>query len=148
MKIDDASWHYNAKDFPESLPPEAGATHIGIFFAWLALHDLLSEQLLLDLGKELDLLRQRSIAPGEFIWRFLDGILSDHDLNDQGKEFADSYYQSKPGDNSFLSEYEWAGKTSGKSEYFTPDNWETYHEFSIFIDDAYKQWNKIKALEP
>ena len=33
MKYDDASWHYEGA-YPADLPPEAGATHIGMFLAW------------------------------------------------------------------------------------------------------------------
>ena len=36
MKYDDAGWHVGG-DFPDDLPPEAGATHIGMFAAWCML---------------------------------------------------------------------------------------------------------------
>lgn len=39
MKYDDASWHVGG-DFPKELPPEAGATHIGMFAAWCMLNGL------------------------------------------------------------------------------------------------------------
>jgi len=39
MKYDDASWHYDG-EFPADLPPEAGATHIGMYLAWCLLNEL------------------------------------------------------------------------------------------------------------
>ncbi|WP_156374309.1 hypothetical protein [Pseudorhodoferax sp. Leaf274] len=33
-KLDDASWHSGADNFPEDLPEESAATHIGFFVAW------------------------------------------------------------------------------------------------------------------
>src|SRR5688572_23363485 len=32
-KYDDADWHYGG-DFPEDVPEQAGATHMGMFVAW------------------------------------------------------------------------------------------------------------------
>ena len=41
-KYDDASWHYGG-DFPDDLPEENGATHIGMFLNWCIDNDLISE---------------------------------------------------------------------------------------------------------
>ena len=45
MKYDDASWHYGG-DFPADLPQAAGATHIGMFLAWLIRNDYASQELI------------------------------------------------------------------------------------------------------
>jgi hypothetical protein len=45
VKYDDASWHYGG-DFPKGLPQKAGATHIGMFLAWMILNGLSSEELM------------------------------------------------------------------------------------------------------
>lgn len=140
MKIDDASWHCEAKDFPESLEPEAGATHIGMFFAWLVVNDLISDQIRSDLASEFDLLRKRLITPGQFVWRFLDGTLSDHDLSDKGKAFTESYYQPRGGAIGFLAEYERMYSVSGRSEYFAADDWQTYEQLAPLISSAYARW--------
>lgn len=42
MKYDDASWHVGG-EFPKELPPQAGATHIGMFAAWCMLAGLAGE---------------------------------------------------------------------------------------------------------
>ncbi len=34
-KFDDASWHSGGDDFPEDLPEDNGATHIGFILTWL-----------------------------------------------------------------------------------------------------------------
>ena len=42
MTYDKADWHYGG-DFPSDLKPEDGATHIGMFLAWIIENDLISE---------------------------------------------------------------------------------------------------------
>ena len=44
MKYDEASWHYGG-DFPADLPASAGATHIGLFLAWMLIKGFASEEL-------------------------------------------------------------------------------------------------------
>lgn len=53
MKLDDASWHFSSPDFPKDMAAKAGATHIGMFFAWATLNDMLSDELKADLEDEL-----------------------------------------------------------------------------------------------
>jgi hypothetical protein len=33
-KLDDVSWHLGSDSFPDGLPEENAATHIGCFVAW------------------------------------------------------------------------------------------------------------------
>jgi hypothetical protein len=42
MAYDRADAHYGG-NFPSDLPPEAGATHIGMFLAWVILNGLEGE---------------------------------------------------------------------------------------------------------
>ena len=93
MKYDDASWHYGG-DFPRELPPEAGATHIGMFVAWAMLNSLASDEALDDYDEDIEALRKRTITPGQWVMRVLDEKFSDHDLSDEGNAFAASYYQA------------------------------------------------------
>ena len=51
MKYDDASWHFGG-DYPEDLPDENGATHIGMFLAWCIAHNFFSEELEEDFEEE------------------------------------------------------------------------------------------------
>jgi hypothetical protein len=137
MKIDDASWHYGGKGFPEELPPEAGATHIGMFFAWAVLNGLVSDELKEDLGEELESLHSEATTPGQFVWRFLDGKLSERDLSADGRRFAESYYSSEGG---YLSTYQRICQAGRPSEYCMADSWDTYRIIAPLIDSRYRAW--------
>jgi len=76
MKYDDASWH-SGGEFPKHLPPEAGATHSGMFLAWALLSGLAGELHLEDSPEGIKALRERTITPGAFFLRFCDGKLTD-----------------------------------------------------------------------
>jgi hypothetical protein len=83
MKYDDASWHVGG-EFPKELPPEAGATHIGMFAAWCMLTGLAGELHEVELDDELQRLRQRKVTPGAWFIAACDGKLVDEDLSDEG----------------------------------------------------------------
>jgi len=59
MKYDDASWHSEG-DFPGDLRAEAGATHIGMFFAWLMLNGMGESAMNGGLDAEIQLLADRT----------------------------------------------------------------------------------------
>lgn len=138
MKIDDASWHYEGKNFPSGLSHRAGATHIGMLFAWMALHCLISAECEIDHAARLADLRQRRIAPGDFVWHDLEGKLSEFDLSAQGLAFARGFYQGKG--VTYLVEYEELARPSGLSEYCLPDTWQTYEMVASAIAPRYAEW--------
>lgn len=139
MKFDDASWHYESASYPENLSPKAAATHIGMFVAWMVLKDKISNAMKSDFPEELQFLRNRSITPGDFAWRYLDGKFSDSDCRDEGRAFAEEYYKSTTG-SSYIEDYEEFGKKSHASEYFVPDSWETYDAVGDIINKRYGDW--------
>jgi hypothetical protein len=141
--IDDASWHYEAKDFPADLPPAAGATHIGMFFTWLALHNLASVECELDHKERLAALRERQHSPGDFVWSYLDGKLSEFDLSARGLAFARWCYQG--GGHTYLAGYEEMAKPSGRSEYYLPDTWQTYEVVASLIEARYAEWLRVST---
>ena len=102
MKYDDASWHSDG-DFPEDLPPEAGATHAGMFLAWSLLQGLVGEDHAADFPGELEQLRKREVTPGKYLM-ILDGKFTDEELNDEGNAFASSYFDFEKG--LYLADYE------------------------------------------
>ena len=63
VKYDDASWHYGGT-YSSDLPPEAAATHIGMFLAWCLLQGMGSDELRDDYGPELKKLATRKLTPG------------------------------------------------------------------------------------
>src|SRR5678815_4758133 len=92
MKYDDASWHSDG-DFPADLAPEAGATHIGMYVAWLLLQGMAGEELVDDMKDELHALTQRTMTPGQFLL-VCDGKFLDDMVNDEANAFTLEYYQA------------------------------------------------------
>ena len=91
-KYDDASWHYGG-DFPDDLPEENGATHIGMFLTWCIDNDLLSEEQIEDSEDEIESVKNRKMTGAEFLIDICDEKFTDYDLNDIGNEFATDYYE-------------------------------------------------------
>lgn len=76
--------------------------------------------------------------PGDFVWQFLDGNLSEFDLNPQGMRFAEAYYRSKSA--SFLADYERLAEKESMSRHRMPDSWATYEAVASMISSRYRSW--------
>jgi hypothetical protein len=72
MKYDDASWHFDADDFPERASPQMAATHIGMFVAWAVSRELMSEEFNADFAEQVQGLRLKRTSPGRFVWQFME----------------------------------------------------------------------------
>ncbi len=90
MKYDDASWH-SGGDFPADLPAEAGATHIGMYLAWLLLQGMANEELAEDAEEDLQALRERRTTPGRFLLEYSDGKFVDDLISDEANTFTAAY---------------------------------------------------------
>jgi hypothetical protein len=136
VKYDDASWHYGG-DFPADLPPEAGATHIGMFFAWMAAHGMAGELHTREWPDELARLAAREVAPGQYIRQSIDEKLTDEDLTAEGNAFASDYY----------GEAGYFGDLARVSEglptiYHLPDTWTTYDTLAPIISARFAEWRR------
>ena len=143
MKYDDASWHYGG-DFPNDLPNEAGATHIGMFLAWALLAGLGGEIFADELAEEVGRLRIRAITPGAFFFSVCDGKFIDEDLNELGNAFALDYYESESAD--FIPDYDATLAVGLPSTYHVPDSWESYDKLKPVIDKRFAQWQSSRPV--
>lgn len=136
MKYDDASWHSDG-DFPEDLPPEAGATHAGMFLAWSLLQGLVGDDHAADFPGELEQLRKREVTPGKYLM-ILDGKFTDEELNDEGNAFASSYFDFEKG--LYLADYESIFGDELPTLYHVPDTWENFDRLKPVVDKRYREW--------
>ncbi|HSZ58784.1 MAG TPA: hypothetical protein VK797_24150 [Tepidisphaeraceae bacterium] len=97
MVYDKAKWHSDG-DFPKNAPPENGGTHIGIFLAWAINHDMASDELIADAGDSIPAVKERRMTGRTFLFRYLDGVLGEGDLNERGNAFARHYYKKYMGE--------------------------------------------------
>lgn len=142
MKYDDASWHSGGK-FPEDLPPEAGATHTGMFVAWALLSGLAGDIHIEDFPESIQMLRDRTVTPGAFFLSSCDGKFTDEDLNDEGNAFTASYFDFETG--KYLTDY---GDKLGRDLpelYYVADTWDNFDLLKPIIDQRYADWKATKG---
>ncbi|SKA98549.1 hypothetical protein SAMN02745166_02795 [Prosthecobacter debontii] len=141
MKYDDTSWHSGGK-FPEDLPPEAGATHTGMFVAWALLSGLAGDVHIEDFPESIPMLRDRTVTPGAFFLSSCDGKFTDEDLNDEGNAFTASYFDFETG--KYLCDY---GDMLGRQLpelYYVADTWDNFDLLKPIIDQRYANWKAAK----
>ena len=154
-KYDDASWHYGG-DFPDDLPEENGATHIGMFLTWCIDNDLLSEEQIEDSEDEIESVKNRKMTGAEFLIDICDEKFTDYDLNDIGNEFATDYYEdgtkfSKKHKNCFGDYAEIFdikvidNNLDQDSLYRIENSWTNYDLIKSRIDKRFSEWKEFKA---
>jgi hypothetical protein len=142
MLYDRADWHYGG-DFPVGLPPENGATHIGMFLAWAIINRLEGELHKQESPDVLDDVRARRSTGRQFLLECCDEKLNDESLNDEGNAFARSYYEG----GAYLSDYEKTLGAGVSDLYEVEDTWENYEKIAGVIDARFAAW-KGKAARP
>jgi hypothetical protein len=142
MIYDAAVWHYEG-DFPADLPRAAGATHMGMFLAWMLLNGEGADRHAADLPP----LLERRITPGAWFLAHCDEQLTDADLSTEGNRFAQAYYlfdedRLDEGEPSFLPDY---AKSFPDAEfaYSVPDDWATYDRLAPILAHRFALWRGL-----
>jgi hypothetical protein len=144
VAIDRMDWHYGG-DFPAGLDDVCGGTHIGMFLAWIILHDLVGDEHREDSAEELAAVRERRMTGREFLIRQCDEKFWDADLNHEGLPFTKAYYVGEDtsyGD--YLRDYEPLLAQGLPSAYHVQDSWENYDRLAPAIDSAYRHWKAAR----
>lgn len=141
-KYDDTSWH-SGGDFPKDLPPEAGATHTGMFLVWGLLSGLAGEFHGEDSPEGVVALRARSVTPGAFFIRFCDGKFTDEDFSNAGNSFALKYYDFQTG--KYLSDYCAAVGVTIDRIYYAADTWENFERLRPVLDKRFAEWKTTQG---
>lgn len=135
MKYDDAAWHYGG-DYPAELPPEGGATHIGMFMAWAIERGLVGELHKQESAAALTSLRNHSITGAEFLLEECDGKFTNEDLDDTGNAFAVEYYEAK-----YVDDYVQVFDDENlETIYHIEDTWENYERLKPVLDRRFSEW--------
>jgi hypothetical protein len=133
MAYDKAKWHSEG-NFPKGAPPENGGTHIGIFLAWAILRDMVSDELLADAAEDVAAVRERRLTGRTLLFRHLDGVLSEDDLNERGNAFAKHYYKK------YMAEFDRIVRKRFPTAYHIGDSWKNYDAIAKIIDKRYAEW--------
>ncbi|WP_374488606.1 hypothetical protein [Zoogloea sp.] len=133
MKYDDAEYYFLNFE-TDALPNEAGATHIGMFMAWMMLHDLVSE----DLEEAIDEVKSRQVTGREIVVDASDCKLLSDDLSEEGNAFAAWYYEDK-----YIGDYCRVFEISGDSAdalCSVEDTWDNFDKLAPVLDQRFAEW--------
>jgi hypothetical protein len=153
-KYDDASWHYGG-DFPDDLPEENGATHIGMYLTWCIDNDLLSEDAIEGFEEEIESVKNRTMTGAEFVM-ICDGKFIDDDLNDIGNEFTTDYYENGTkfsekyenyfGDYAEIFDIKVVDNNLDQDSLYRVENsWKNYDLIKPRIDQRFLEWKEFKT---
>jgi hypothetical protein len=145
LLYDDAAWHYDG-DFPDGLPAAAGATHIGMFLAWMLLNGHGGAR---HAGAD-EPLRRRSATPGAWFLANCAERLTDADLSDEGNRFAQAYYlfdedRADDGEPSFLPDYAKSFPDAAFA-YSVADDWATYDRLAPILAHRFAMWRGMTSF--
>ena len=141
MKYDDASWHFRG-EYPDDLPNENSATHIGMFLTWCLLNNLASKKHIEDNTEGFESLKSKKMTPCQYLIEVCDEKFIDSDLNELGNEFTKFYYESEGYE--YYTDYSKSldPKDDFETLYHIPDRWQNYGKLKSYIDKRYRNWIK------
>ncbi|BBZ15130.1 DUF7832 domain-containing protein [Mycobacterium branderi] len=130
MTYDDASWHHDSV-IENGLEAHHAATHIGMFFAWLAHHDMVDPSF-----RDVSPLIDRTVTPGRFLIDHCCGEIDEFMLTKRGAAFTAAAY------GPYAKAYDRIPEVARHDvSYAAPDSWELYDAVAPQIDEAYRLFN-------
>lgn len=143
MKYDDSEYFFLNFE-TDRLDNDAGATHIGMFMAWMVLHELVAAWHHEQHGELLRKLRGRQLSPGDFVLDLMDGKLLADDLSPLGNRFAGWYYEPH-----YYSDYEEVFGIGGDlpDDFCSvPTTWDSFDRLAPRLDERFKQWKAVAGI--
>jgi hypothetical protein len=139
MSYDRADHDYSSEDDP--LPKGHAATHIGIFLAWAASHDLINDFHEQHSRESLAKLRRREITGRQFFEAVCKEQFAEKDLNVEGNAFASHYYRSEAGERgAYFADYKKTLAARLPSFWHVADTWENYEKMAALISRRFEEW--------
>jgi hypothetical protein len=137
MKYDDSEFYFlNFED--DSLDNDAAATHIGMYMAWIVLHEMAAQWHLNEDAEALRELKARAMTPGAFALDVIDGQMHDGDLSPFGNRFSQWYFQDH-----YYTDYADLFDVSLEVNVefcSVPDTWENFDRLALLLDDRLEEW--------
>ena len=144
MKYDHPEYHWS-NEFPEDVSENNAMTHMGFFFAWALLRDLVSDfhREEEDSAEPLKLVANRQMSPREYVITFCDSQFTNEDFTDTGNALVDHYYIKSYFDD-FCKTFEGAFETI----YHVEDTWENADKIVPVLDKRFGEWEKRRGRKP
>ena len=135
-KLDDVSWHLNGDSFPEGLPEENAATHMGCFVAWAIKRGLWDVTMFDGSGQAIEAVAQGRLSGRSFVLQECDGKLLSQMLNAEGEAFAKKCYDP------YIKDYRQVLVKGLDSDYLVEDNAANQQKVDAVLDQRFAQWRR------
>ena len=143
MAYDRADWHYGG-EYPEDLPTENGATHIGMFLGWALKRGLAGELHVEEDAEELEQVRNGEMDGREFLIDLCDEKFTEEDLNDEGNAFAKEYFEN----DYFDDYYDAVDADRYETIYHVENSPENQAKVEALLDERFAAWKNDQAPQP
>jgi hypothetical protein len=139
MSYDRADFNYSTESDP--LPKGHAATHIGMFLAWAALHNLINDYHEKHSADLLAKLRGRHITGRQFFEAACKDQFAEKDLNVEGNRFAEFYYRNDAGEKGpYFADYRKAVANRLPSFWHAADTWDNFDNIEPVITKRFEDW--------
>lgn len=134
-KLDDVMWHFGGDGFPEGLPEENGATHIGYFVTWLIRNGQWTDFLDPEAVPAIEAVKSGQMSGRTFVMEYCDGKLVSQMISSEITPFAHTYY-----DKQYLTDYQETLARGLSSDYLVADTEANYATIAAVIDQRLADW--------
>ena len=137
------------EEYPEGLPSENAATHIGMYWIWVAQTGLANPvwQTAPESAEDFANMLKGRTSGRRFLLKHMDGALTPDDFTEQGQKFT-SYYNDNEEDGygAVLEDYVRPLDTPSLGGFYhVPNPPEIYHRLKPVFQSAFDQWKNNLA---
>ena len=138
------------EDYPEDLPPENAATHIGMYWRWAAQAGLTNPvwQDAPETADDFAAMLEGRLSGAQFLLKHMDGALTPDDFNPFGQSFTSYYYDDEEdGYGAFMEDYVRTLDTPSLGGFYrVPDTPETYARLAAVFQTAFEKWKNSLVM--
>ncbi|ASK27626.1 DUF7832 domain-containing protein [Neisseria chenwenguii] len=134
------------ENYPENLPPENAATHMGMYWQWAALQGLANPvwQTAPETAADFAAMQAGRMSGAQFLLKHMGGALTPEDFTEWGQRFTEFYYDDEEdGYGAFMEDYVKTLNTPALGGFYcAADTPETYAALAPVFQTAYLNWKR------
>lgn len=138
------------EEYPEGLPSENAATHIGMYWIWAAQAGLANPvwQTAPESAEDFANMLKGRTSGRRFLLKHMDGALTPDDFNPFGQSFTSYYYDDEEeGYGAFMEDYVRTLDTPSLGGfYYVEDSPETYAKLAPVFQTAFEKWKSSLVM--
>lgn len=137
--IDRADWHSGADNFPDDVPEENGATHIGMFVRWACVRGFFVDEA--SPPEAIEAVRAGTMSGRDLLLEHCDGMLWPSMLTDECAAFAAAHWSG------FIEDYAGLPTRGGDTAYHIEDTAENYEIVAGALDERWARYIGSKSAK-